>query len=129
MDTPPPTPPETAKRKSIFHLAATLSVMTPVAFVLLNVLAALVARGMGGVRAQPWLLAEMAFETVIVLFGVGTGVVALLGMPRHGRKGILGKALCGILLACVMWLLTVPGMIKTAAAMTRVGVENVESLP
>ncbi len=42
--------------------------------------------------------AVTTFSTLIFMVGSVSGVAALFGIPKHGTKGILIKALCGIVI-------------------------------
>jgi len=44
---------------------------------------------------------------VIIVLGLVFGIAALFGIPKHGAKGILGKALAGIAMNAVLILVVV----------------------
>lgn len=103
MDTPPPLPQD--QRKSFFQRAATTSLLAPLfALVVSGVLTntgASVSGRIGGI-----------ISGLILLIGVGLGIVALFGIRRHGARGILVKALCGILIPLVLTALALPAVLK-----------------
>lgn len=47
-------------------------------------------------------------NSIIILIGLICGVVALFGIRNHGKKGILGKALCGIIIPLLLAGLAIP---------------------
>jgi len=47
---------------------------------------------------------------IIILIGLISGIVALFGIPKHGKKGILGKALCGVIIPLVLLGLAIPSI-------------------
>jgi hypothetical protein len=83
MDSPTP-----AKTTSFAHQAATLSWVCPI---IVGVLARF-----GNQLNAPLLVGLVVFTFLIV--GLILGVVALFGISKHGKKGILWPALIGIVL-------------------------------
>ena len=47
-------------------------------------------------------------SSIIILLGLICGVTALCGIRNHGKKGILGKALCGIIVPLLFSALLIP---------------------
>ena len=111
---PPPLIPNKEK-PSFYHQAANASAWAPAiaigATIAVNV-------GMQGQGFDQSTLRKSALivgiiTSSIMLIGLISGIVALFGIPKHGRKGILVKALIGILspLACVI-LAILPGILR-----------------
>jgi len=108
-----PLPPKipSALRNSIFHQAATASVFAP----LIAIGLAVVSSG-GRISLYPQLQRTVAFisgmaGSIIILIGLICGIVALFGIPKHGKNGILGKALCGIIIPLLLFGLTIPSFV------------------
>ncbi len=55
--------------------------------------------GKTGSSAQVMATVLSVLAAVLILIGIGSGILALFGISRHGRKGILVPALVGILLS------------------------------
>jgi len=53
-------------------------------------------------------------------FGVVLGVIALCGIPKYGQKGILVKALFGILVPVLLILVSLPAAMKAAAIASKI---------
>lgn len=89
-------------RNSIFHQAATASVFAPLIAVGLTIIS-IAAR----TSLDPQSRGRVAFgigiaSSIIILLGWISGIVALFGIPKHGKKGILIKALCGIIIPLLL---------------------------
>ena len=103
---PPPIP---NQKLSFYHQAAKASAWAPaiaiVATIATNV-------GMQGQGFDPNTLRKSAFivglaTTGIMLIGLISGIIALFGIPKYGKKGILGKALIGILIPLAFVILAI----------------------
>jgi riboflavin transporter FmnP len=90
---------------------------------LFSLLAPFVSFGIGifgqaavrGSRAGAFILG--CVSTFLILAGFVLGIVALCGMKKHGRKGILGKAVAGVCINGILVLgmvLAIPMFIKLA---------------
>lgn len=88
----------TPRSTSVFHRAATFSVWALVGSFLLSQVPFF--RGNSG-----GFIGLGIISALICLSGVAAGVVALFGLSRYGAKGILFKALCGILVPLAVGLL------------------------
>ena len=108
---PPPAPPE-KKAKSFFHHAATISVwLIPVPFVI-QFLAAPYFQSME--RTPLGVIIRLGAAALIALSfcaEVGLGLIALCGIPKYGVKGILWKALVGVLLPMLLIAAAIPTVI------------------
>lgn len=107
METPPPLP-DRQSRRSFFHTAATASFLAfPIA--ILFGLACAAATGSVDPAYKPLATgAVTAFSTLIFMVGIFSGVAALFGIPKHGTKGILIKALCGIVIPIGLAAIALP---------------------
>lgn len=102
MTSPPPIPDQPARR-TFFHKAATASVLA-------IPLAILISLGQQGLdrNDRAGSLAVAGLSVLILLGGVIAGIVALCGIPRHGAKGILVKALVGAVIPIVLIGVAIP---------------------
>jgi hypothetical protein len=96
MNTPPPL---LQSEKTLFHRAALISLYSPLAAWLL----AIVINGLIGPSLKPesaHLARQVVGSIAFLLFPAGfvSGTFALLGMRKVGRKGILGRAIVGVVL-------------------------------
>lgn len=58
-----------------------------------------------------------SLSVLLILLGFVFGIVALFGVRRHGRKGILGRAIVGVCINGVLIALmaiSIPGLMKAA---------------
>lgn len=86
MDTPPPLPPEPTP---FAHQAAKLSWVCPILVFVLLAAGKQVAGATGVIELIAFLL---------MVIGLIFGIVALLGIPRHGATGVLAPAIVGIII-------------------------------
>ena len=93
---------------SIFHQAATASVFAPLIAIGLTVFSSSIRTG---ASQRPVALIAGVASLIIILTGLICGIVALLGIRNHGTKGILTKALCGIIIPLLLIALAVPSFI------------------
>lgn len=120
----PPIPgsPAAYPQKSYHHTAATIGVLAaPLAFL------ATLALWAGGPRLDPQIqstvgLAGGIFSMLLMAAGAIAGVIALSGIPQHGKRGLLAKGLCSILLPlalvgfCVPLILRAQSLAEEAAS-------------
>jgi hypothetical protein len=102
---PPPisTPPPLEKVKTFYHHAATYCVLAPfVAFGANVVIAASRASNPSPTRIE--ILVPAIILSLIILSGFVFGIISLFGIKRHGRAGILWKAVTGLLIITLMFL-------------------------
>ena len=55
--------------------------------------------------------------TLFILLGFVFGIVALVGMKKHGKKGILGKAVAGVCIngfIIFLMLIAIPTFVRAA---------------
>jgi hypothetical protein len=103
---PPQLPSE--RRNSIFHQAATASVFAPLIAIGVTIFSSAARSSLDAQSQRPVsLIVEMA-SSIIILLGLICAVVALFGIRHHGKKGILGKALCGIIIPLLLAAIAVP---------------------
>lgn len=107
MVTPPPLPAHYA-RNSFFHSAATISIFAPLFAIGFNVLG---RAALGPNESGIPVLIVSTVAALSLLTGIIAGIVALFGIPKYGRKGILVKALCGILIPIILTGLAIPAIV------------------
>jgi len=104
----PPEIPSKPRKNSIFHQAATASVFAPLIAIGLTIVSSA-----GRTNLDPQTQRSVAFmlgiaSSIIILIGLICAVVALFGIRNHGKKGILGKALCGMIIPLLLAVLAIP---------------------
>ena len=93
------------EKKSFSQQAAEFSVVAPfVVFVI-----GMVTKGLNS-RSSAILLASI--QGLMLIAGIALGIVALLGIKKHGKEGIIGKAISGIVLNLAVISLIVAGILK-----------------
>jgi hypothetical protein len=107
--------------------AARYSIYAPIAAVLLNWL----SNSVGMETAQMKLIIG---SIIIALFIIGLvmAVIALIGMRKHGKKGILGYAVAGLLingLVIAGTITLIPALTKVKKAVSGYSVKQLESMP
>jgi hypothetical protein len=106
--TPPPLPSES--RRSFFHQAATAGVFAP----LLAIVAYIVSVGaQSGLDPQTKATVSLVIgicNICILLLGLVCGIIALCGIGKHGRKGLLAKGICGILIPLLIFGAAIPAV-------------------
>lgn len=115
MNEPPPIPPQipvSSPANTFARQAATFSVIAP--FIAMGISVALQPQ----VRGNRWAMIILGLTSVLlIVLGLVFGIVALVATKRHGRHGILGKAIagtciCGLL--TLLMLISIPGLIRAA---------------
>jgi len=92
----------------VFHRAATASAITPLLYFGLHFLTmGSLATADPDTRMAATRIIDVA-ELTLAAAGVGLGLFALCGIPTHGKRGLLGKALVGILVPLGLLLLLIP---------------------
>ena len=115
MNTPPPLTPE-SDRKSIFHQAAMAGLAAPAIAVLVNVLTASMRHAETGQRAPSLIVGIVAM--LLIVTGFVLGIVALCGISRHGKKGLLGRGIAALIINGVLigfFIIGLAGGVKRAA--------------
>jgi len=103
---PPKIPSE--PQDSIFHQAATASVFAPLIAIGLTVFSS-AARSSLGPQSQRFVAAIVDIAALlIILIGLICGIVALFGISKHGKRGILRKAMLGIIIPLLLSGLAIP---------------------
>jgi multisubunit Na+/H+ antiporter MnhC subunit len=88
MNTPPPIP---SDKPPFAKQAARFSAFTPLAALVVNMVGNGVAQGN---RTMATIFSILG--GLLIVAGIVLGIIALFGVRRHGRKGILGFAITGI---------------------------------
>ena len=91
QSTPPPLPPVAPAGNSFAKQAALFSLLAPLVAIGINLFG---HQAVQGNRAGMIILGGTC--TLLILLGFIFGFVALAGMKKHGKQGILGKAIAGI---------------------------------
>jgi hypothetical protein len=98
-------PPTLPRSDTIFHKLARVSWLTVIVAMVVNVWF-----GPGShLRSNPLVTGLVVLVWICIVVGLLSGIVALFGVRRYGRKGILAPALTGICL----WVLLVGTAIPT----------------
>jgi hypothetical protein len=118
-DVTPPSPPPIAapapppaKSASFASQAATFSLVAPLLCIGMNVFA---GETVHGNRIAMMVLGGTC--ALLIIAGLVLGIVALFATRRHGRKGILGKAVAGVCINGIivaLMVLTIPAMTRAA---------------
>jgi hypothetical protein len=119
MNTPPPiipqTPPlpsEIPTGNSFARQAASFSLLAPLFSIGINIFG---HQAVQGSRIGMIILGGTC--TLLILLGFVFGIVALVGMKKHGKKGILGKAVAGVCIngaIIFLMLIAIPTFIQAA---------------
>ena len=121
MNTPPPIIPQTAPpplpsaaqtSNSFARQAALFSLLAPFVAIGINIFG---HQAVQGNRVGMIVLGGTC--TLLILLGFVFGIVALIGMRKHGKKGILGKAITGVCINGVIiffMLIAIPTFIRAA---------------
>jgi hypothetical protein len=110
--TPPPVPVTAQNHNSFAKQAALFSLLAPFVSIGINICG---NQAVQGNRVGMFVLGGTC--TLLILLGFVFGIVALIGMRKHGTKGILGKALAGVCLNGIILLfalIAIPAFIQTA---------------
>ena len=102
-------------RKSFFHHAATVSVWMILPPFVIQFLMAGIYQAME--RNALDVVLRLGSVVLIVgsfLLGIVAGIVALFGISKHGRNGILVKALFGILVPILLVLISLPTALRAS---------------
>ena len=103
-------------RKTFFHRAATFCLWAPLIGILLQVCCWGPGRSGRPNETQIEVLADATMAAFVPVIGFLAGVVALFGIRRHGKSGILWKAITGMLIFLLMVLAVIPALLKAREA-------------
>jgi|GEM_PF-2595819 len=98
--------------KSFNHQAATASILTPVAAILLNLLGNAALASMDSASRATGARIIGIFAGLIMLSGILFGIIGLCGIPKYGKKGLLGKSIAGIAIPLVFIVLAIPALMR-----------------
>jgi len=90
---PPPLPPSKPVRKPFAFQAAQASLLAPLTAIGIGIL---VNVGMGAQRSPLAGIITGSISILLVVLGFIFGILALFGIRRYGKKGILGRAIAGV---------------------------------
>jgi len=111
---PPPLPspsiPELSPNhgKSVYHTAGNVALICLVAGTVFSWLVTAQTNKVGGVAR----LIGVAVPVVLWLGAIVAGAIALSGIGKHGRAGLLWKGLAGVLVPIALTLLAIPAFLK-----------------
>lgn len=108
--TPPALPPLEAdgNESSFHHKAATYAVLAIPACIFLNIVLGSVARATAGSITPATRLILSTLPGFVMLSAFPAGIIALCGIPKHGRKKLLWKGLLGVILPILLIALAIP---------------------
>ena len=109
---PPPLP--SSHQKPFAAQAAQASLLAPLTAVGVSIV---VNVGMGNQASPLVKIITGSLCVLLIVLGFVFGIVALSGARRHGRKGILGRAIAGVCINGILIALmavSIPGFIKMA---------------
>jgi hypothetical protein len=103
------------RRNSIFHQAATASAFAPVIAIGLTAFSTVARSSLDPQTQRPVALIVAIVSSLLILIGVICGIVALFGIRTYGKKGILAKALFGIIIPLVLAVVAIPNFMAARA--------------
>ena len=114
--TPPPLPASPGK-KTFFHQAAQYSLLAPICAIGLGIVinGSITSFNASDRLLIGWITA--IFNSLLILSGFIAGIVALTGIWKHGKTGILGKAIIGIVISggfILMAIIALPAVAHAA---------------
>ncbi len=109
METPPPILP---KKKTFFHRAATFCLCSPFIAIAWNVFIVIPGQNVHTSDAQIDAAANFFLAALFPVLGIVAGIIALFGIRRHGRDGILWKTVIGLSIFAFMGFLAIPNFLK-----------------
>ena len=107
-DRPPPLPPRPKPPQTFYHHAATCCLLSP--FVACGASIVIMA-GTGPQRSRMDALVVAVLLGFIMLGGIALGIISLFGISKHGRAGILWKAVTGLLIFLFFFLAATPAFL------------------
>ena len=121
----PPTLPEPSSRRKFFQQAATASILAPLIATLVNMALA----GARGEMTEPSPAREFVrfLPALVCLIGMCLGILALFGVKRYGRKGILIKAVLGILIPTALIAIAIPTALRAKTMAAAIRAKNLDS--
>ena len=114
MTTPPPLPPRHS-RKYFYRNLATASIFAIPVAIAVNTLSSASASSLDPQAKTIIGMISGCLGLLILVSGVVAGIIALFGIRKYGKKGILIKALCGILIPVVLTVLAIPALLNARA--------------
>jgi ABC-type molybdate transport system permease subunit len=120
MNSPPPVippqpPPLPSTRKPFAFQAAQASLLAPLTAVGVSIV---VNVGMANQASPSAKIITGSLCILLIVLGFVFGIVSLFGVRRHGKKGILGRAIAGICINGILialMVISIPGLMKAAA--------------
>lgn len=125
--TPPPLPDAAPTGNSFARQAAWFSLLAPFVAIGVNIVGQQAVQGNGA-----GMIVLGGAGTLLILLGFVFGVVALFGMKKQGKKGILGKALAGVCINGVilfLMLIAIPTFIRAARHAREMPPQSAEQSP
>jgi len=101
----------TEPRNTIFHQAATASIFAPLIAIGVNILVVTSRTNPDPHTPRSAASLSAIVCSLIIFLGLICGIVALFGIRKHGKKGILVKALCGISIPLLLVAMAIPNFL------------------
>lgn len=124
---PPPLP--AASKKPFAAQAAQASLLAPLVAVGMSIV---VNAGLGNQATPLVKIITGSLCVLLIVLGFVFGIVALLGVRRHGRKEILGRAVAGVCINGILialMLVSIPSFMKAAERAKERQRQNSEQQP
>jgi hypothetical protein len=99
--------------RTFFHRAATFCLWAPFIGILLNVFVWVPGQATHPPQTRMDAAANATLTASVPVMGFFAGVVSLFGIRRNGTRGILWKAVVGMLIFVLMILAAVPAFLKS----------------
>ena len=121
---PPPIPPEHRTHPGIFHQAAIAGLVAPVLGIVAGGISQGIQRGQAANREAILVIAGIV--VLMFLAGLISSVVALCGIPSHGKRRLLGFGLSGAVINGLMLFIFATNFVsaRNAAIANRKGMEE-----
>lgn len=99
-------------KKTFCHRAATFCLWSPFIAIAWNVFIVIPGRNVHTSDTQTDAAANLFLAAFFPVLGILAGIIALFGIRRHGRTGILWKAVIGLSIFLLLALLAIPNFLK-----------------
>lgn len=111
---PPPLPvidADGTAPSSFHHQAATYAVLALPACIILNIVLGSVVRSAADAFSPTARLVLSAIPGLVMLTALPAGIIALCGIPKHGKKKLLWKGLVGVIVPILLLALAIPAFL------------------
>lgn len=114
MDVPLPSSPPAVSTSTFYHRAGNYAIVALAGSMFVNIAA--LSAGPAPARFRQIVALVVG---AVMLSAIPAGVIALLGVRKHGKKGLLWKGLVGVLVPLLLVALAVPAFLKVRDASHR----------